>query len=73
MVKIIVVLRLRYVDLVPAMVKTIMVPRLCHVDPVPAMANSCKNYSNCVMSIFNVETHENLSKLIISFNHGLQL
>jgi len=53
--------------------KTIMVLRLCHVDLVPGMADSRQNYSNRTVSVFTVETHQNQSKLIISFDRGLQL
>jgi len=53
--------------------ETIMVPRLRYVDPVPGTADSHKNYSNHAVSVFTMETHQNQSKLIISFEHGLQL
>ena len=53
--------------------KTIIVLRLRYVDQVPGTADSSQNYSNRAVTVFTVETQQNQSKLIISFDRGLQL
>ena len=51
----------------------VVVQRLRYVDLVPGMDDSNQNYSNRAVTVFTVETQQNQSKLIISFDRGLQL